>query len=85
MQGAFCLYLTTVSDLLEIAWSNNLFLLEAGVGIYAIAVNFIDLVFEVNAGGWVADVVFLDFFLILVMIVLFLILIWPLTIHLFEE
>jgi hypothetical protein len=51
MQGAFCLYLTTVSDLLEIAWSNDLLLLVTGVGIYAIAVNFIDLVFEVNAGG----------------------------------
>jgi hypothetical protein len=51
MQGAFCLYLTTVSDLLEIALSNDLLLLLAGVWIYAIAVNFIDLVFEVNAGG----------------------------------
>ena len=84
MQGAFCLYLTTVSDLLKIAWSNDLLLLEAGVGIYAIAVNLIDLVFEVNAGGWVADVVFLDFFFIFLMI-LFLILIWPLTINLLEE
>jgi hypothetical protein len=84
MQGAFCLYLTTVSDLTEKAWSNDLLLLEAGVGIYAIAVNLIDLVFEVNAGGWIADVVLLDFFFIFLMI-LFLILIRPLTIHLLEE
>ncbi len=51
MQGAFCLYLAAMSDLAEIAWPNNLLLLVAGVRIYAIAVNFIDLVFKVYAGG----------------------------------
>ena len=51
MQGAFCLYLTTISDLAEKAWPNDLLLLVAGVRIYAIAVNLIDLVFKVYAGG----------------------------------
>jgi hypothetical protein len=62
MQRAFSLYLATLSDLTEILRSNDLLLLAAGVGIDAVAVNLIDLVFEVDAGGGVAAVVFLYLF-----------------------
>lgn len=72
MQGAFSLYLPTLSDLAQIPWPDYLLLLAARVGIYAVAVNLIDLVFEVNAGGGVAAVVFLDFFFILILHLIFL-------------
>jgi len=74
MQGAFSLYLPTLSDLAQIPWPDYLLLLAARVGIYAVAVNLIDLVFEVDAGGGVAAVVFFDFFFILILLVMVLLL-----------
>ena len=74
MQGAFSLYLPTLSDLAQIPRPDYLLLLAARVGIYAVAVNLIDLVFEVDAGGGVAAVVFFDFFFILILLVMVLLL-----------